>query len=106
MSSSSEMTRSRVGGTQRHFGQPLPATDPEQVADRDQHARFGQYGMDLGFEPGTDRDKFGPIAHQLPQLACLPVARSRPRAVDPSAVDQPDHQRRGRRFSPAGIEIL
>ena len=26
--------------------------------------------MDLGFEPGSDPDELGSVAHQLPQLAC------------------------------------
>ena len=58
-----------VGGPQRHFSQALASADPEQVADRDQHPRLGEHGVHLGLQPGPQGHNFGPIAHQLPQLA-------------------------------------
>jgi hypothetical protein len=42
---------------------------PNRSRHRDQHAGFGEHGVDLGLQSGSGRDELGAVAHQLPQLA-------------------------------------
>jgi hypothetical protein len=48
-------------GGQAQFVNCLAAGGAEDVRHGQQHALLGQHGVDLGLEPGTQRDQLGPV---------------------------------------------
>jgi hypothetical protein len=62
------------------------AADPEQVRHGHVHALLGQHGVDLGLEPGAQRDQLAPVPHRLPQSAHL--GRGDPRLGQPAHPQQ------------------
>jgi hypothetical protein len=63
-----------VDQIQRRNAQPCLPGGPEHVRHLRQQALLGQHPMHLGFQPGTQRDELGPVAHQLAEL---PLVRGR-----------------------------
>ena len=57
-----------VDQIQRCGAQPGLPGPSEQIRHLWQQALFGQHPMHLGFQPGTQCDELGPVAHQLAQL--------------------------------------
>jgi len=55
----------RVRRVQVQGVEELLTANAEQVGHRHRHALLSQHGMDLGLEPGPQRDQLGPMPHRL-----------------------------------------